>query len=118
MRTKENWRVNTNCDTPLDFMFSGNKNPKWATPWPIIENYSDKAEYDYLDKLFKEIVDGRTNDEDFIGRPMEELTDIYKRRFPIMLGKALTKIGENILTGKIQLNVLFPGDRGFHSEER
>ena len=109
---------NTNCDTPLDWMFGNETSSKWNTPWPTIEDYSDDDEYYELDKIFRTVIDGRAADESHIGQPIERLKDEYKKRFPIMLGQTLKNIGDAILNGKIKLNVLFPGDRGYHSEEK
>lgn len=78
--------------------------------WQYIANYSDSNEYNALDLIFQFLSNEIERDDlpqDVLQMTTEELQAEYDERFPIMFGKALKEIGEELVSGGISMEMSF-----------
>lgn len=78
--------------------------------WIWIEDYSDRDEYRELDDILRFLngeIERTELPESVQSINEEELRKEYARRFLVMMGKALQKIGKDIETGEIKMEIDF-----------
>ena len=81
-------------------------------PWEIIDwamicDYSEKHEYNILDRMYVVIDEGRDEDNEFEDYTQEELKAEYSKRFPTMFADALIAMANDIKSRKLILDIKY-----------
>ena len=96
------YEVKTEMSNPLEWMFEYGE-------WTLIDDYSNRREYTYLDNIFHCLQDGiNPNDiKGLEGKSVEDLKNEYQERFPLLLASAFENIANEIRKGDLKLKIDF-----------
>lgn len=99
------FEVTSNILHPFDWLTEFPNND-----WNWISDHSDEYEYMILDDVYRCIEDNYPKNElpiELRKMSIKQLKKEYQERFPTLLGEAMKELGENLINGRIKLNIKF-----------